>query len=215
MITFVRFVSIRSMKLTLALSAILVFAVSSARAVVVYSGIQDIPVPNTLDGVYLNIATGATTGAYPADWNSKPYFNPFYGGVAISTSDLFLPVITGTDQIVNLTLGSLIDSSLTYPVGESGSSTHVGGAQDQFTLGTEGYVGFKFETTIGGPDYYGWARIVIQNSGNGLIRDWAYNDSASVGILTGLLVAAPEPDRVALTLCALACALLRRRRSCA
>ncbi|MBX7209168.1 MAG: PEP-CTERM sorting domain-containing protein [Verrucomicrobiaceae bacterium] len=201
------------MKHLVALIFFLVLAAQPSRAVIVYSGIQDIPVPNTNDGVYLNIATGAATGTYPADWNSKPYFNPFYGGVAIATSDLFLPVITGADQVLNLPFGSLIDPSLSYTTGESGSGTHVGGGAGQFTLAFEGYVGYKFKTTISGPEYYGWARIVIENSGSGLIRDWAYNDSDGIGILTGMLLEAPEPGRTSLLFAAVACAALRRRRS--
>lgn len=179
---------------------------------VVYSGIQDLTVPNTTDGLYLNIATGTSTGTYPSDWSDKAYFNPFYGGIAIATSDLFLPVIMGADQVVNVAYNSLIDSSLNFATGENGSSTHTGSGPGQFALGTEGYVAFQFQTTVGGPIMLGWSRIIINNAGSGVIRDWAYNDTAGQGILAGTLIAVPEPSRVVLLLPGLLMLVWCRRR---
>jgi hypothetical protein len=183
-----------------------------ARAAVVYSGIQNLTVPITLDGLFLNVATGSTTGTYPADWNNKPYFNPFYGGVAVATSDLFLPVIMGADQLVNVTYSSLIDDTLNYAVGESGSSTHIGAGAGQFVLNTQGYVGFEFQATVGGPTMFGWARVTFANTGGGTIHDWAYNDSG-YGILAGTLLVVPEPQRALLIFGGLLMPVFVRRRA--
>ncbi len=180
---------------------------------VVYSGIQDLTVPSALDGLYLDIATGTSTGTYPSDWNDKAYFNPFYGGVAIATSDLFRPVIMGSDQVVNVIYQSLIDSSLTFALGENGSGTHIGAGPGQFALGVEGFVAYQFQTTVGGPIMFGWARVIFNNAGSGVVRDWAYNDTPGQGLYAGTLTVVPEPSRVLLLLPGWVLMLgLRRRR---
>lgn len=194
------------------ITALCLLLVSASPAAVVYSGLQDTPIPNNLDGLYLNMATNTTSGSYPADWGTKPYFNPFQGGVAIATSELFLPIIMGSDQVVNMAYASLIDFSGNFALGENASGTHVGVGGGQFTLGNEGYMGFRFQTSTGGPFYYGWARIVISNSGNGQLRDWAYNDVAGIGLFTGMLTPAPEPGRALMVMLGTMVMGLRRRR---
>ena len=209
---------LQPLKIGLVAIALAVFSllslVSPTQGAVVYSGIQDLTVPNTIDGLYLNVATGGSTGTYPGDpaWNSNPYFNPFYGGVAIATSDLFLPVIMGASQVVNVAYNSLIDATQTYALGENGSSTHVGSDPGQFTLGTEGYVGFKFQATTGGPILFGWSRVVYSNTGSGMVRDWAYSDVAGQGIFAGTLTVVPEPSRALLLATGMLLVGWRRRR---
>jgi len=56
--------------------------VATARAAnVIYSGVQDIPIPTDFAGVYLDPDTGAT------GWD----INPFFGGVGIANSAAFQP----------------------------------------------------------------------------------------------------------------------------
>lgn len=181
---------------------------------VIYSGLQDIPVPNDPAGLWFNIATGATSSTEPGSWNTAPWLNLFFGGTAIGNDDLLLPVITGLDQVVNLTMGTLIDSSQTYPAAESGSSTHVGTGAGQFPQGAEGLLGCKFQLTTGGPIKYGWVRVVIQNTGPGAIRDWAYEGDDAVGIQAGFTGTAlvPEPARAMLLASGFLVLLVRRQR---
>ena len=199
----------RFLSLLLLLSAALVLP---SKAAVIYTG-TPIPIPQDFNGISLNPLTGTSTGAYPTDWSSAPWINPFFGGVDIATSPLFLPAITGADQIVNVALGAVIDGATTFALGESGSSTHMGLALNQFQLSTPGYIGFTFKPGVGGPSYYGWMQIVISNTGVGSIVEYAYDDTADTGIAAGFTgLAAPEPGRaVLLLLGAVACALRRRR----
>ena len=175
----------------------LVASAGMAHAAIVYSGVQNIPIPVSpppvgLEGVYLNIATGATTTAFPADWATAPWINPFFGGVNIANSALLRPVITGADQIVNLAPGTVINGGSNFVLGESGSATHIGAAANQFQLGTQGLIGLTFKTTAAGPDLFGWIRINARNAASGTIVDWAYESTPGVGIAAGQITAVPE-----------------------
>ena len=180
------------------LTAFILLAASFAQGAVIYSGIQDISVPFSPDGVYLNIATGATTTSQPGDWNSAPWINPFFGGTVLATDSLLRPVITGADQVVNLPSGALVDASNAFASGESGSVSHVGSRSNQFQLGTPGYIGFVFEAAPGGVSHYGWLNLVIRNGDAGTIHDWAYDDTPGAAILVGNDGAVPEPSRTIL-----------------
>lgn len=181
----------------------------NARGTVVYSGVENVAIPATLDGVYLSLADGTVTGTYPANWSTEPWLNPFFGGVDVANSPLLLPIVTGTSQIVNLAPGTLIDDTGNYVAGESGSSTHVGPASDQFQIGTPGLIGFEFETATSGPYLYGWARMTVNNEGPGTIVDWAYDDTPGTSIQAGEV---PEPSTMALGLLGLCATLTRRAR---
>lgn len=197
------------MKLLLFVLCSLLF-ILPASAAVVYSGLVNDPVPLSMNGVYLNPFSGIT----PAE-PTGPWINPFMGGVFIGSNDLLFPAITGADQILNLTGGTLIDSSLTYTIGFSGSSTHTTGSvtPNKFTLGVPGFLGFTFKPTVSGSTYYGWAQVVFSNTGPGSIIDWAYDDTAGTGIAAGFTGSVvPEPSRAVLLMIGLISVLTRRRR---
>ena len=202
------------MKNRLLLSTLLTLATASAsHAGIVWSGPMDVPVPFNFDGLYLNPFTGATATTLPADWNAAPWLNPFFGGVDIGSDALLRPVITGADQVVNLGAGATISAAGTFAAGESGSTTHVGAAANQFHLGTPGYLGFAFEPSLVGATYYGWAQITISNTGAGTLHGWAYEDAAGTAIRAGA-VPVPEPGTALFGLALLgsvACAARRRR----
>jgi hypothetical protein len=166
-----------------------------AHAAVVCSGMRNVPVPLDFEGTYLRMDTGATAGAFPADWATAPWINPFFGGVDLGNSPLLRPVITGTSQVVNLPLGDYVGSMSYFAGGESGSTTHVGDAVGQFVLGMPGYMGFVFNTAAGAPDQYGWLELEISNTGSGKIIAWAYEDSGGTAIQVG---AVPEPTSAGL-----------------
>lgn len=198
------------------MNRILLFAIlslamlHSASAAVIYSGIQNITIPTTFDGVYVDIDNGATSASTIVGWD----VNIIFGGVGIGGSAAFQPARDGTgvmDTVLNYALNDLIDGSLLYAGAvETGSSDHLGLAPTQFQDGSEGYLGFKFTKNDSSGPYYGWMRMTLTaNTAGALIHDWAWEDSGA-GILAGALV--PEPGRAMLVLLGFCALALRRRR---
>jgi len=166
-----------------------------ASAEVIYSNLQDISIPNSFDGLYLNIETGAwnTNAESPVTgWD----LNAFFGGSALWNTPSFQPVrlgTTSTSAVANLSEGSLVTNTSTYSTfvqGEDGqnpggpgfgaSETHLGSGAGQFVAGSEGYLGFRLNGSN-----YGWMRVVFtNNTGGALIKDWAY-DSSGASIAVG------------------------------
>lgn len=187
--------------------------IPAARATIVYSGVQNIPIPLSSGGVYLNVQSGTTAASEPATWATEPWINPFFGGVAIGNSVSLLPVITGADQIVNLALGTPINNGSGFVSGESGSSTHTGPALNQFQIGVTGYIGYKFQWPGGGgQDYYGWMGINVNNAGAGAIVNWAVQNTPNASIQAGV-TGVPEPGTVIFGMACAAVGLFRRKRS--
>ena len=195
--------------------ALLAFLVPhSAHSAVVYSGIQNLSVPQDLGGLYLNVFTGSTATLQPGDWNTAPWINPIFGGVSIGNSDLLRPNTDGAGRDLKVAIGSIVNNTLDFASGEAGSTSHVGAGADQFQLGAQGLLAFEMQETVGGPNRYGWMRIVINNTGVGTIVDWAYDTTAS-SIIAGWTgtVLIPEPSRMLLLLGGMQALVLRRRRS--
>ena len=184
----------------------------TAHAALIYSGVQNVAVPLLgIEGRYLRISDGTVSGTLPANYDTEPWLNPVFGGSWIYNSPLLRPVITGTDQIVNLAAGTVINAGGNFVGDASASTSHVGAAANQFHIGTPGYLGFVFETSVGGPDYYGWAKVVVNNAGAGSIVDWAYESTAGTAIQAGQITSVPEPAMAAVGLLCLGAGMLRRR----
>ncbi len=171
-------------------SAILLISpfLDQTQADTIYSNLQNIAIPTGVDGVYLDVDTGTTSSAEFTGWD----INPFFGGVAIGNSPAFQAVRAGTgnlDRMLNLIPGSVISGSLKYSSGYGGSgnagSEHIGAGADQFQVGTDGYLGFKFNTNGSTTPLYGWIRMSLTNNTAGaLIKDWGY-DNAGGSIVIG------------------------------
>jgi len=196
------------MKLVSSLALAVIFAAAaSSQAAIVYSGLRDITVTTTFDGVYLDVDAGTTSGTETTGWD----INPFFGGEGVANSPDFQPARTTIAldaPILNVALGSTVDGTLNFLTDFGGSDSHIGNGAGQFVSGSEGYIAFKFTPNDDSGTFYGWMRVALSNTGStGVIRDWAYETSGS-GITVG---AVPEPSAFAL-LGLGAAGLLRRRR---
>jgi len=191
--------------ITLISQLIPLFAMMPAGASVVYSGQRNLAVTYDFVGLYLNPATGSTT----PNEDIEPMINLFFGGVGIGTNDLLRPVISGGDQVANLALDAMVGGSNSFAAGFNGSSSHVGPALDQYQIGIPGNLGFAMQTTIGGPTYYGWMQVVINNTGAGTVVDWAYENTADSSIAVGAI---PEAASMTLAMFGAVGIVLRRRR---
>jgi len=176
-----------------------------AAADVIYSNYQNLGIPATFDGLYLDLNTGNsnTSMASPVSgWD----VNLFYGGKFVQNSPGFQPVRTttaNTSAIANLAAATGVGSGSTYSsftwdhdnnsgtaqVPGYGSSQMLSGSGGNFTAGTAGYLGFKLysDSTYTAANY-GWIRAVFTNNAAGaVIKDWAYDNTTGAAITTGLI----------------------------
>lgn len=148
----------------------------TASADVIYSNLQDLAIPTTFDGIYLDVETGANDTTGTIDWD----LNLIFGGVGVFNSIDFQPVRetdAGNGTLSNLSSGTIVNASLTFDSsdGTGASIDHMG---DTFTAGAEGTIGFQLNS-----GNYGWMRVVLDGSGSAFIKDWAYDDGGGSGAI--------------------------------
>ena len=187
----------------------------NADASIVYSGVQNIPVPttNALGGMYIDltlpgntfIPTGSGAGAaegintllpgwdlnfYKSSGGNLRWYYPRQKIPGVETNNLTFAVNTGA-QTTALTAGMTIDSSSAF-----GSYQAM---QGQFT-GKTAYMGVQFHVgpNDNDPDNIRYAWVQVAGGPTlgfpATIIDWAYEDSGA-GIVVG---AVPEPSTLAL-----------------
>jgi len=183
-----------------------------AQSAVIYSGLQDIAIPTGYTGIYINLDTGATGTSAITGWD----INPFFGGAGVANSTAFQPARLASgnlDPALRLNLGDVVGAALTYSSGFGGSGdpvAHLGAAANQFQVGSEAYMGFRFTTDAASGPFYGWSRVAFtNNTSGGLIKDWAYDDTGAAITIESV----PEPSRALLLGLGLTGFLLRRKRN--
>ena len=189
---------------------------SPAWSAVILSGVVDLPIATTLDGMYLDLDSAS---AVPVDDElNNSQVNFFFGGDGVISSDRFLPARLGvqsSDPVRNLPVAAVVSDSLFFSSPQFGTSMmHIGAAAGQFENGTEGYLGFKFDRLDDGNFTFGWMRVTLTNgSGEGTIHEWAYSDTPGELIEVGGTVIIPEPTSGMLFLLASGGMVLLRRRA--
>jgi hypothetical protein len=199
-----------------------VLLASPLSAAVVYSGEQNLSVAwNDLEGIYVNIATGATVNTWPADFEDAPWINITLGGYGIFNSELIEPWAASaggtydpeqtTDYYLNLAAGTVLDGSVAFMENAWASQFHIGSSGDpgKFVEGESGLLGFQFRSEAGGDIHYGWLRITPDGDGSGVLVDWAFNDTPGGSIGAGVV---PEPSGAVLLTAAFGLLATRRRR---
>jgi hypothetical protein len=195
---------------TLAVGAAFVGAEQSANAYIVWSGIININIPSTVDGVYLNVITGQSgpTSGAPSGWD----VNPSNGATLAFLAPMGGGYVTGLGSnsalVDNLAFNTVIGASQTFGSGNIEAS---GSTAFNFNS-SQNLVGFRFVNEATGNTHYGWMRLQLW-SGPGLqpraIVEYAYESVAGASINAGLI---PAPGALALLGCAGLLGLVRRRR---
>lgn len=181
---------------------------------------QDIAIPNTFEGVYLDLETG-TTGAAPF---SDADLNFFFGGAGISNdaggvvaTAQFLRSDAGfLDMALNVPVGSTIGPDPTVfsvntagfamGFGASGSpNDHLGMDASQFEPGERGFLAFSVDLDSG-PTAYGVLEVTFTpNTDGGTIHGWQYEDSGAAFSVI------PEPSTSLLFFLGMGLCLRRRK----
>lgn len=189
----------------IAVAAAAAACVGAANAAVVYSGIVNLVIPANIDGMYINIETGATgaTGGVTTGWDINPY--------AATGLSFFNATGTGMMRFPGVTTGSAGSLAAGSTVGAAGSfgsgAVVFGAAAGNWSLNASNYFGFKFVASDG-LTHYGWGRMVVgATASTRTLAEYAWDNVAATGITVGI----PAPGAVALM--GLAGLVSRRRRA--
>ena len=183
---------------------------ATVEADIVYSGPINLAVPDTIDGLYLNVVTGATgsTGGSVAGWDVNPY--------SALAGQFNLWGFTTTTWFSTGTIAGPYNQPIGTAVDGTGAFFRPGGGTDigpQMNLNSDqNYLGFQFTNEAAGNQIqYGWMQFQFgATAGERSIIGYAYEDSGG-GIAIGVI---PEPSTFGLlALGAVGLATMRRRRS--
>lgn len=205
-----------SLSAAVAMTAVagLLTVASPAQAVLVYSGPVNIEIPDTIDGIYMNVVTGDTGSSGFTGYDINPYsadnglsgdFFSLWG----PTANTWLSPSGVIGGPYPLAVSTMIDGTGTYL--RPGGGTNVGA---QVTLNAPNYLGFRFvNESAGNATHFGWLEVTFgATAGERAITGYAYDDSGA-GVMAGVV---PEPGTVALWLAGLATlggVAIRRRKT--
>jgi PEP-CTERM motif len=186
-----------------AAGAAMMMTASSSFAAIVFNPIN-LPIPATLDGLYVNVVTGATsTVGSVAGWDINPYgatsMQFFTSTLAPNT-----PTTTGTIS-TPLAFGAPIGPASTFTTGVITPTASLWNLNS-----TNNYVGFRFLNEAGSTVHYGWMQIgfgatVTQRT----LVSYAFESTPLTALQAGVV---PEPGTYALMGLGLAGLMVAARR---
>jgi len=181
------------------------FVAEQADAAVVYSGIQNLNVPATFDGLYLNMVTGATgsLGSGVPGWDIDPWVSGGTWRILANGGNTGGVVGVGT-AATNLPVGT--------PIGAA--SAFLTAAATSAPTGNNVIMGIRFVNEGTGQQHYGWVRmsnVVNPATAPATIVDWAYESVAGANINAGDGI--PTPGAASLLAIGAAGLVGRRRRA--
>lgn len=166
---------------------------TTGHSAIIYADPADITVPNSIDGVYIDLVTGqaSTPSSFPG-WDLNPF--ALTDGMAFSTPMDGTGVLANTSggfgQALALPAGALIGPGSPYQTGASV-------APNFRVTGTE-FLGLRFVNDTTGAINYGW--VEFTTTGNtgfpATVNRFAYEDTGA-SLLAGQTTAVPEPGAVA------------------
>ena len=153
-----------------------------------------INVPNTFDGVYINLltgATGTTSGAVPGydfnPYNSGTALSFFWSGTPASSSGGVAGTATG--PYLALAPGAVISSASTFAAVTASTNTTA------FQAPGTHYLGFRFYNESTSAINYGYMSLT-SGGANGFpltINSWTFENSGGAITIPGANGAVPEP----------------------
>lgn len=186
----------------LAVAALAAIISAPAQAQIVYSGPVNISIPNNIDGIYMNLVTGATgtSGGAVAGWDINPY-SAVPGGFHLwgATTTTWL----NTSGVIGDAAGYVLAPNT--PIGTGTNFFRPGGGTNlatAVTLNAPNLFGVQFTNEPGGTNHFGWIEITFgADAGTRAITGWAFDATPNMTIAAGVV---PEPGTYALMLAGLA-----------
>jgi hypothetical protein len=146
----------------LAIGAGALFAAATAHAQVVSSGIVNLTIPASLNGLYLNVVNGANNlpppgadGVTVPGWDINPWSATGIAFFSPTAPAGGAYVLSGANTVANLAPGSFVSAASTY-----GSASSANTAQWNLNS-SNNFFGFRFLNEAGGTTHYGWAQIAF------------------------------------------------------
>ena len=181
-------------------------AVPAASAVIIYTDLSATPIaiPNTLNGIYLNLVTNVSgTAAVATGYDVNPYFTSTTGLSFFSNNNGATnpdnEYVGSGASVTRLTLGADISAASGYTTGTVQNGTNL----FRTTSGI-GYVGVMFFNEVDSAMHFGWVAI-NSTAGTGgtagspaTIVGYAYESVAGAAIAAGNTGVVPEPSTIAL-----------------
>lgn len=179
-----------------ALAAVATAAVSSANAQIVHSGIVNLNIPATTNGLYLNVVTGQTnlpaggTGSTVPGWDVNFWSSTGFGMFNPASPAGGVYVVTAPGFGANMAFGAEIGAGNTYG---SGTTSNIA----QWNLNSDqNLVGFRFFNEGNGQVHYGWARIAFGSAiTSRTLVEYAFDATPGASIGAGVV---PAPSAMAL-----------------
>lgn len=178
-------------------------AVETSQAATVYSGVVNLAVPNTFDGLYSNLVTNThnSNSALVTGWDVDPWVS---GG----TWRMF-PNSNGANADGGVVGVGANASNLAVGTPINAASGYLTAAATNAPIGNGVIVGLRIFRESTSTIHFGWARYNLANGSAGTLVDYAYEDVAGAESLAGVV---PTPGAASL-LAVGAAGLLRRRRA--
>ncbi|MBL8756709.1 MAG: hypothetical protein JNK15_25660 [Planctomycetes bacterium] len=169
-----------------AAAAAVVALAGAASAQVVRSPFVAQIIPNNIDGLYINVETGAagTAAASVAGWDLNPYSATGLSWFHSGSAEMRFPGVT-TGGAGNLNYSTEINAAGSFNTATT--AVTVGAAAGNWRLNGDNYFGFRF-TAADNQVRYGWGRFTIGASISGpdrRIEEIYYESTANTPIAIG------------------------------
>lgn len=162
--------------------------IGDVHSAIVHSGTVNIPIPNNIDGIYLNMVTGATgaTGTSTPGWDFNAYSSPtdafrLFGST--TANNAYLSTGGTINGPYRLALGTLIGASGATFFRPNGTYNV---APELILNSADNLIGVSLQNEIVGGINFGWLRVQVgATTGVRSIVEYAYQTTIGTPIAAG------------------------------